>query len=106
MLTDYYTMFSIFETTPNPVLGQAPTETTIGFYKGFIQPVSSSETFLQGKSAEKATHRLYTGMTTPIEKGYRINQKSQNYRVIASIIQPGGISGVDHHKEVLLGIIE
>jgi len=106
MLTDYYKPLSIYRTVASATPGQTPTEITIGFYKGFIQPVSSSETFMQGKSAEVATHRLYTYMKTPIVKGDRVNQNSQNYRVISSVIQPGGISGVDHHKEILLGLVK
>ena len=106
MLTDYYTTFTLKENTPGVGIYDDPSFTVVGYYKGFIQPVSSSEIFLQGKSAEVATHRLYTGMRTPIEKGQQVSQFGQSYIVISDIIQPKGISGVNHHREVLMGIIE
>ena len=86
--------------------GQAPTNSIVGYFKGFIQPVSSSEMFMMAKSAENATHRLYTNLGTDIVKGDKINQNSTDYVVIADITQPTGVSGVDHHREILLGLIK
>ena len=104
MLTDYYTVLTIKEKLDAGRFGV--TEQVVGYYKGFIQPVSSSETFMQGKSADSTTHRLYTGLSTPVEKDYLIEQGASKYIVTDATFQPTGISGVNDHKEILLRVVK
>ena len=100
-------MYTVMRATAATTPGQAPTETVIGYFKGFIQPLSSSDTFKLGKNVEDATHRLYTGMAVNmLQKGDRITQNSQNYIVSDDITQPIGVSSVDHHREILLRFIK
>jgi len=73
---------------------------------GFIQPVSGAGEFKAGKNGEKVTSRMYTPMdNTLISYGDRVTQDSQKYLVVWPL-QPSGISGKDHHKEILLGVFE
>lgn len=74
-------------------------------YKGFIQPISGGETYRDGKAGEQATHRLYTSVQTPSIYGYKVIQNGQSY-IMLYAIQPTGISGVDHHKEIVMGLFE
>jgi len=74
-------------------------------YQGFIQPISGHEKFRDGKNGEQATHRLYTSVDTPAIYGYKVIQNSQEYIMIYAI-QPSGISGVEHHKEIVLQVFE
>lgn len=80
-------------------------EPVAGPHKGFIQPLSGGEVFRDGKGGESATHRLYTSVNTPTKYGYRITQNGQEY-IMLYAVQPSGISGVVHHKELILGIFE
>lgn len=102
----FYKPLTIYRNVPSSTPGQTPTEITIGFYKGFIQQVSSDELFKMGKSAEESLQTLYTYMSTPALKGDRINQSGQNYRVVSGVTQPTGISGVNHHKEIKVKFIK
>jgi len=107
LLTSYYIPFIATRATAATTPGQAPTETVIGYYKGFIQPLSSSDTFKLGKNVEDATHRLYTSMSVnTLQKGDRISQGTQNYIVSDDVTQPTGVSSVNHHREILLRFIK
>jgi hypothetical protein len=99
LLTDYYTPFTIEDRTGAGDF-DGISWTSIGVYFGFIQPVSMNAVFKDGKGGESATHRLYTGMTTPVKYGYKVTQNGQSY------IQPAGISGVGDHKEIMMGLFE
>ena len=104
MIEDLYHSLTIEEKTGgdfDPVSWVAVS----GTYTGFIQPIGSSEVFEKGKAGEKATHRLYTAVDTPCEYGYRVTYNSQEY-IMIQVIQPSGISGRDHHKEIILGLFE
>lgn len=68
---------------------------------GFIQPVSSGETFSQVKAGEKVSHRLYTTLSCGAVYGDRV-QWNGVYYVVVSADQPDGISSVGHHKEILI----
>ena len=103
MLSSYYKSFTLYRRTDSDFSGA--TYASVGTYKGFIQPVGGGETFREGKGGEAATHRLYTGLSTPAVYGDRVTYKGQNYKVIYAI-QPQGISSVEHHKEILLGLFE
>lgn len=70
-------------------------------YKGFVQPLSSNDTFKQGKSGDDITHRFYTYVSTPAEYGYRLTWQGVKY-IMTNTVQPSGISSVQHHKEILL----
>ena len=78
------------------------TWTVVGYFKGFIQMVSGSEVFQNGKGGEKVTHRLYTHLQTPCKYGYRVTQNGQSY-IMLHTIQTNGVSGTGHHKEILMG---
>jgi hypothetical protein len=80
-----------------------PAFNTVGTYKGFIQPVLGSEHVRNGKGQEEATHRLYTSLSTPFKYGYIVTQNSIDYMMLYGT-QPSGISGKEHHKEILMGL--
>ncbi len=101
MLTNYYRSFEIYEQIGAGNFA-GKTWTIIGYYKGFIQPVSGNESFQKGKGGESATHRLYTSVQTPSKYGYKVIQDGQSYIMIYAH-QVNGISGIGYHKEILLG---
>lgn len=103
MLIDYYKTFTLFERVDNDFSGA--TYSSVGTFKGFIQPIGGGESFRDGKGGEAATHRLYTDVSTPGLYGDRVVQGSQFYKILYAI-QPEGISAVNHHKEMILGIFE
>lgn len=107
MLTDYQSPITIEErTTTGGSFGTVTwSELTDDFYKGFIQPIGGGEAFRDGKAGEQATHRLYTGIVTPSKYGYRVTQNGQSY-IMLYAIQPNGISGVNDHQEIILGVFE
>lgn len=100
MLTDFYKPFLIERRVGGDFTDDE--YITVGTYHGFIQPVSGTETFRDGKAGEQVTARLYTGLTTPGIYGYKVTQDGQSY-IMLYTIQPVGISAVSHHKEILLG---
>jgi hypothetical protein len=102
-LTDYYTNFTLSKRTHSGFSGASWSAGTT--YTGFIQPVSGSDRFKEGKSGEDITHRLYTDIATPVEYGDRVTQNSVTYTAV-STVQPAGVSGVGSHKEILLGLFE
>lgn len=76
--------------------------TTLGTdYKAFIQPISGSEGFKQGKAGEEVTHRMYCPVSTPAAYGHRVTWNSTTYTMVYTD-QPDGISSTEHHKEILL----
>lgn len=79
-----------------------PTESDVGTYRGFLQPVNSSETFEHLKADQEVTHRLYTNVDTPALYGDFVTYGALKYTVIYGF-QPDGISSVEHHKEILVG---
>jgi hypothetical protein len=107
VLEKYFTSFALYRRNePAPGTWGSPTYVLqTGNYKGFIQPISGNENLQDGKSGEKATHRLYTYVNTSVQYGDKIVQGGQNYFVIYAI-QPAGISGVGHHKEIIMGVFE
>jgi hypothetical protein len=105
LLTDYYSGI-VIKIRNEPADSFDPvTETTLAGYSGFIQPISGNEIFRDGKGGEQATHRLYTNVSTPGVYGYKVEQNSQTY-IMLYALQPGGISNVGHHKEVILGLFQ
>lgn len=103
MINNYYKSLTITENVH--VDFQPDAWTVVGYYKGFIQPMSGGETFRDGKGGESATHRMYTVMGTPVKYRYRVTQGGQDY-IMLYAIQPAGISGTGHHKEIIMGIFE
>ncbi len=103
MLTDYFYPVEIYVRTESDF--DADVYTYLGIYLGFIQPISGDETFAQGKNGERATHRFYTGMNTPVKYGYKVIYNGQEY-IMLYAIQPDGISGVGRHKEITMGLFE
>jgi len=76
-----------------------PTRELVGVYRGYIQPISGSETTQAEGLREMRTHRMYTLATTPIQFGDEIEQDEIVYRAVFTL-QPAGISSVKHHKEI------
>ncbi len=103
-ITDYYTSLLIQERISTGSF-DAQTWQDVGSYNGFIQPVFGKENYRDGKAGEQATHMLYTDLNTPAKYGYKVTQNGQSYIIIYAI-QPAGISGVAHHKEVLMQVFE
>lgn len=100
MLTNYYRPLVIEEKIGSGF--SAITWDVVGYYKGFIQPVSGRESYQKGKGGEDATHRLYTAVQTPCKYGYRVSQDGNDY-IMLYANQVNGISGTGHHKEIILG---
>jgi hypothetical protein len=82
---------------------QPDTFSLVGYFRGFVQPIGGNEQFMKGKGGENVTARYYTGLSTPVKYGYRITDSGQSYIMLYSI-QPTGISGTGHHKEVICGL--
>jgi len=74
--------------------------------QGFIQPVKGNENFKQGRAGEDVTARLYTDISVNAVYGDKVTQDSISYIVLYGGLQVNGISGVGHHKEILLGAYE
>jgi hypothetical protein len=68
-------------------------------FRGFIQSRSGNENTSYSSSNEKVSAILYTSIDVNLEYGGLINDK---YKVISQDNE-NGISGVNHHKEILLG---
>lgn len=85
----------------HPEISTDPIVETSSAIKGFAQPVSGNEVFQDGKAGERITDRFYTGVSTNAEYGDVITQNGQSYVVVYSI-QPAGISGRVHHKEIMM----
>jgi len=77
----------------------APTETQVGVYRGFIQPVGASERDIAAGLRESRSHRLYTDVRVPVQFADEIEQDGIRFRA-TFVTQTTGISSVDHHKEV------
>ena len=103
MLNKLYSLFTIYQ--KHGADFSAMSWELVGTYKGFIQPASGGEGFAQGKSGENATHILYTDVYTPCHYGNQVRHKGQKY-IMLYAIQPQGISGTGHHKEIILGIFQ
>ncbi len=105
MLEDYYVSLSI----ERPSRGKSTDPVTITTFgiDGFLQPVSTgfSNDFRNGKGGEKASHRLYSYVSTDLVYGDKVINDSQSYIVLYGI-QPDGVSGVGHHKEFICGVFE
>lgn len=87
------------------VSAKSTTATTYGtaiVCSGFIQPIGGNETFKQGKGGEDVTSRLYNSANTVHAYGDKVTQSGQAYIVLYGT-QPDGISGRNHHNEILLG---
>lgn len=101
-LSRKYRALSLKRTIPNddPFLS-APVLATIKQSRGFIQPVGGAETFSHVKPDQLVTHRLYSPVDLPALYGDIVVQGGDSYNVEYAD-QPDGISGVQHHKEILL----
>jgi hypothetical protein len=107
-IEDFYTSLDIDKvtTTGSGDVRSTSTWTAVsGDHIGFIQPVSGSESFRDGRAGEAVTARMYCPVDTPGEYLYRVTQNSVTYSMLYTI-QPQGISSVSHHKEILLGDFE
>lgn len=106
MLNNFFSPLTIEErTTTGGSFGTTAWSDVVGDFTGFIQPIGGGETFRDGKGGEQATSRLYTTVDTPAVYGYRVTQNSQPYMMLYAI-QPAGISGINRHKEIIMGLIE
>jgi len=103
MLESRYETVKIYEQVNNGFISD--TFTFLGYYKGFMQPISGNEVFQKGKGGESASYRFYTGMRTPVKYGYRITIGNQSYMMLYAE-QPTGISGTQHHKEIICSIFQ
>lgn len=99
-----YRPFLLYRAARGASAVDEPTRTLVGTYRGFIQPVSGSETTQANALKELRSHRLYTYANTPIEQGDEIEQDSVTYRAVFTT-QPRGVSSVQHHKEVDLSYV-
>ena len=106
LLTDKYSLLTIEVLTSS---GSSDTDPISwvdapGINTGFIQPVSGKENFRNGRAGEQVEALMFTGIDTPGEYGYRVTQNGQSYMMLYTL-QPEGISGVGHHKEITLGAV-
>jgi len=101
MLNNYYSPIIIYK---KAVSGYSDGTYTLrsGNYTGFVQPLRGNEQYKSGKGGEDCTAILYTGLNTVVEYLDKIIYKGQNYIALYTL-QPQGISGTGHHKEILLG---
>lgn len=99
-----YRPFILYRVSQGASAVDEPTRATVGVYRGFIQPVSGTETTQAEGLKELRSHRLYTFTTTPIEQGDEIEQDGVVYRAVFTT-QPRGVSSVQHHKEVDLSYV-
>lgn len=100
-LEAYYRPFRLYRVTDGASAMDTPTETLVGTYLGFIQPVSGGEASRFSKTGEEYTHRLYTGVKTPARFGDIVRFGDAQWSVVFAE-QAQGISSVGHHKEVEL----
>lgn len=77
----------------------------LGPYTGFIQPLSGHGQWQEGKHGEKATHRLYTATSTALLYEDKVTQNGQSYKVLYAL-QPSGVSGTGHHKEIIMELFQ
>lgn len=98
-LESRYTPFQLYRDTRGASAVDAPTRTLVGGYRGFIQPVSGTETTQAEGLRESRTHRLYCPVSTPVQFGDEIEQGGVTYRAVF-VTQTAGISSVTHHKEI------
>ncbi len=106
MLNAFFSSLTIEEkTTTGGSTGTVAWSDVVGDFTGFIQPIGGGETFRDGKAGEQATHRLYTTVDTPVIYLNRVTQNSQPYLMLYAI-QPAGVSGINRHKEIIMGLIE
>ena len=103
-ITDYYSNFTLSARSENTGFtgasyGAGSTQ------QGFIQPVNGNDRYKDGKSGEEITHRLYCDTSVSISYGDRITQNSVTYIAVYTI-QPAGVAGVNHHKEILLSLFK
>lgn len=73
--------------------------------EGFIQPVGGNESFQHFNFASRVTARLYCPVELEITHGMDVEQDDIIYSVLYAS-QPGGVSNVGSHKEILLGVVE
>lgn len=100
MLSRRYRPYTLTEkNTTDPF---APTESVVEQGRGFLQPVSSSETFEHLKSDQEISARLYTNVDTVAKYGHTLTYEGSKYTVLYAF-QPEGVSSVGHHKEILVG---
>lgn len=99
-----YRPFELYRLTPGASSVDEPTRERVGTYRGFIQPISGSETTQANALKELRSHRLYTSTQTPVEQGDEIEQDGVTYRAVFTT-QVNGISSVQHHKEVDLAYV-
>jgi hypothetical protein len=69
----------------------------------FIQPISGNEVFRYGRADEDSTHRMYCPVSVIANYGDKVTQNGVAYKVLFAD-QPTGISGVNDHKEIVLGL--
>lgn len=103
MLSDYYGLYTVYRKTGSDF--SAVSWVLVGTYQGFIQPAGGGEALRLGKSGENATHILYTDVYVPCQYGYKVVSGGQSY-IMLYAIQPNGISGTGHHREITLGLFE
>ena len=101
-LESRYTPFTLKRKVKAASSVVAPTLTTIGYYRGFIQPTTGTQlVFLGPQLSEQFSHRLYCALTVPATAGDIIEQGELTATVVYSK-QVDGVSSVSHHKELFL----
>lgn len=99
---DRYKPFTLKRKTAGAREVDEPTTTVVGYFRGFVQPISAGESqFLGPKAGELRSHRLYCPLNVPALDGDIVEQDSVEWTV-TNPTQGSGISGVGRHKELLL----
>jgi hypothetical protein len=104
MIDRYYRPFTLQRQADGATIVSEPSYTTVGTYRGFIQPRSGSETSTFNAVDESYRHVLYTAKSTPVQYGDRIVQDGVTWRAVF-VTQPTGIAGQSHHKEIGLSYV-
>lgn len=95
----FYRPFTLIRPSSGAGSVAEPGETTVGVYRGHIQPTNGSETLSDVALRERYANTLYTYVATPAEYGDFVEQDGVRHRVVFSK-QAAGIAGQSHHKEI------
>jgi len=104
-LDRYYSAFTLQRQSGGVTIVNEPSYSDVGTYRGFIQPRSGSESGAFQALTERYSHVLYTDTSTPVQFGDRVVQSGVTYRAVFTV-QPTGIAGRSHHKEIALQYME
>ena len=102
MVDSKFTPIEIYDPNYTGQFGARERTKIPGDHEGFIQPLSGSEHFKDGKNGEKAEFLMFTYIETPVKYGYEVEQDEEKYKMLYTNT-PKGVSGLGHHKEIVLG---